>query len=180
MPQKIARVQPQFLQAGARHVGQLEFGFFGGAAGLTALSNVLRARTRRLHHLVVRTASLLDVAVAETHGHIIDQLRHLKTLQLPVTAMRGNELLSIHRANAALTIRSTITFCLSARSLTWFTWCKSKSGAFASSVLIVRAFSPKTSVVATLVFGFDFRATGCKCLTGRPGIVGREMHDHTI
>ena len=96
LTQKILIIQPQFLQARAGHVGEFEFGFFGRAAGLAALSDILCAGTRSLHHLIVRAAALLDVAIAETHGHIIDQLRHLKTLQLPVTAMKRNEVLFIH------------------------------------------------------------------------------------
>jgi len=34
LPQIILIVQPQFLQAGARHVGEFEPGFFGRATGL--------------------------------------------------------------------------------------------------------------------------------------------------
>ena len=91
LPQIILIVQPQFLQAGARHVRELEFRFLGRAARLAALRDVLHARTRRLHHLVVGAAALLDVPVAETHRHIVGQLRHLKAFQLPVAAMQRNQ-----------------------------------------------------------------------------------------
>src|SRR5207247_1519779 len=68
LPQVILIVQPQFLQAGPRYVGELEFGFFGRAAGLAALGDVLHPTPRRLHHLVVGAAPLLNIAVAEAHG----------------------------------------------------------------------------------------------------------------
>ena len=99
LPEKVLIVQSQFLQAGAGHVGELEFSLLRGAAGLAALGDVLHARTRRLHHLIVGAAALLDVAIAETHRHVVHQLRHLETLQLPVAAVPWNQSLRLrHRS----------------------------------------------------------------------------------
>jgi len=55
-------------------------------------SDVLHAAPCRLHHLIMRAAAPVNVAVAEAHCHIIDQLRHLKTLQLAIASMLGNQL----------------------------------------------------------------------------------------
>ena len=64
LPQEVPIIQPQFLQAGTGHAGQLELALLRGAAGLAALGDVLDARARSLHHLVVRAAALVDETVA--------------------------------------------------------------------------------------------------------------------
>src|SRR5579872_147927 len=91
LAEKVFVIEAQFFEAGAGYVGQLEFGLFGGARGLAALSYVLHSAASGLHHLVVGTAALLDVAVTEADGHVVNQLRHLKTLQLAVAAVPGDE-----------------------------------------------------------------------------------------
>lgn len=91
LPQKILVIEPQLLQTGAGHVGQLEFGLFGGATGLAAFGNVLHPAARRLDHLVVGPAFPVDVAVAKTHGHVINKLGQLKALEPPVAPVGGND-----------------------------------------------------------------------------------------
>jgi hypothetical protein len=44
-----------------------------------------------LHHLVVSAAALLNVAITETDGDVIDKLRDLKAFQAAVAAMPGDE-----------------------------------------------------------------------------------------
>jgi hypothetical protein len=92
MSQEVLIIQPQLFEAGPRHVGQLEFHLFGGAAGLAALGDILDAAARRLDHLVVGPAAPIDVAITETDRHVIAELGHLKALQFPVPAMRRDEI----------------------------------------------------------------------------------------
>ena len=87
LAQEIFVVKPQLFQAGPRHVGEFEFGLFRGARSLAPFGDVLHPRPRRLHHLVMGTAALVDVAVAKTDRYIIHQLRHLKALELSVATM---------------------------------------------------------------------------------------------
>jgi len=80
LPQKILIIQPQFLQARPCHIRQLHFHFLRGTRRLTALRDVLDAAASRLDHLVVGAASFVNIAIAEAHGHIINQLRNLEAL----------------------------------------------------------------------------------------------------
>ena len=65
LAQEILVVEPQLFQAAPRHIGEFEFGLFRGPRGLTPFRDILHTRPRRLHHLVVGTAALSDVAVAK-------------------------------------------------------------------------------------------------------------------
>jgi hypothetical protein len=87
LAQEILVIQAQFFHARPRHIGQLDFGFLRGAGSLAALGDVLDTRPRRLHHLIVCAAAMVDIALAETNRHVKNQLRDLKTLQISVAAM---------------------------------------------------------------------------------------------
>jgi hypothetical protein len=98
LPEEILKIELQFFEAGAGHIGELKFGLFGGVGRLAALGDIPHAAARGLHHLIVSAAAFLDVEVAEPHGHVIGQLRYLKALQFPVAAVQGDESLSGHEA----------------------------------------------------------------------------------
>ena len=98
-------VQSQFLEAGAGHIGEFEFGLFRGAAGLAALGDVLHAAARSLHHLVVSAAALVNVAVTKPHRHIVAQLRELKTLEFPVTSVLRDQGFWVHREKVAILLQ---------------------------------------------------------------------------
>ena len=91
LPQIILIIQPQLLQTRPRHIRQLHLHLLRRAAGLTPLRDVLDAAARGLHHLIVRPAARIDVPVAEPHRDVVDQLRHLEALQVPVAAVLGDE-----------------------------------------------------------------------------------------
>ena len=61
---------------------------------------VLHAGTGGLHHLVVCPAAPVNVLVAKPHRNIIDQLRDLKTLQLAVATVFGDERFRFHGVEA--------------------------------------------------------------------------------
>src|SRR5436309_7467087 len=91
LAKKIFIVQTKLFQAGTGYIRQFELSLFGGTCRLAAFSYVLHSTAGRLHHLVVSSAALLNIAVTETHSHVIDQLCHLKALELAVTAVLGDE-----------------------------------------------------------------------------------------
>ena len=91
VPEKVLVVAAEFLETGAGDVGELELGLFRSAAGLASLGDVFAAAARGLNHLVVRAAAPVKVTVAETHGHVVDQLREVKAFQVPITAVRGDQ-----------------------------------------------------------------------------------------
>ena len=106
LAQEVLVVQAQFLQAGSCDVGQLQFRLLRCPAGLAALGDVLHAASGGLHHLVVRAAARSDVVRTEAHRDVVAQLRHLETLQLPVSAMGGNERL---RGQSARRLQNHLT-----------------------------------------------------------------------
>ena len=87
LAQKILIIEQQFAQAGAGHVGQFYFGFFGSGGGQTPLGDVLHAAPGHLHHLVMGAGTLVDKAVAEDDRTVIGKLGRLKTAQLAKTAI---------------------------------------------------------------------------------------------
>jgi hypothetical protein len=91
LAQKIFVIEAQLLQAGPRHVGELELGFFRGAGCLASFGDVLHAGPGRLDHLVASSAARFDVPVAETHRKVENQLGHLETLELSVATMLGDQ-----------------------------------------------------------------------------------------
>jgi hypothetical protein len=95
--QEVAVVFEKFFGAGAGDLGQLEFGFLGGAAGLAAFKDILFAGTGRLYHLVTGARSLVNKAVAETHRAVEDDAGLLKGEKIFVTTMRWCETLGIGR-----------------------------------------------------------------------------------
>ena len=66
----ISIVAPKLFQAETRRVSKLHFGPLRGAAGGTALDDVLGAAPGGLDHLVIGPATSVDVAFAKTHGYI--------------------------------------------------------------------------------------------------------------
>src|SRR6185369_8769217 len=102
LSQEVFIVEPQLLQTGPRHVGQLELGFLRSPRRLAPFGNVLHSTPRRLHHLVAGSAPAVDVALAETYRHVVDELCQLEALQLPVPAvLRNQRLLGPHAPSLA-------------------------------------------------------------------------------
>jgi hypothetical protein len=91
LPQEVFVVEPQLLQAGPRHVGELDLGFLRSSRRLAPFGNILHPTARRLHHLVAGSAPAVDVSLAEPYRNVVDQLRQLEALQLPVTAVLRNQ-----------------------------------------------------------------------------------------
>jgi len=89
-------VQLEFFQAGARHVGQLQFHLFRGAAGLAAFGYILHPAARGLHHLIVGTAALFDIPSTKPHRHVVAELRDLKALEFPIAAVFRDERFGFH------------------------------------------------------------------------------------
>ena len=81
----------QFLQAGLRHIGELDFRLARGGGGLVALSDVLLARASRLHHLVDGSVTFLQEPLAEVEGDVVDHLRHLIDPQIAIMPMLRKE-----------------------------------------------------------------------------------------
>jgi hypothetical protein len=67
-------VEPEFFQAGARYVRQLQFDFFRSGARLASFGDILCAATSSLHHLIVGTVAFVYIPIAETHCHIETEL----------------------------------------------------------------------------------------------------------
>jgi len=91
LAQEVLVVELQLFQAGAGDACQLEFELLGGSAGLAALGDVLDAGAGGLDHLVVGAAALVDVAIAEADGYVVDELGHLEALEVPVAAVLGDQ-----------------------------------------------------------------------------------------
>ncbi len=91
LSQEVLVVEAQFLQAGPSDTRQFELGFLGCSRGLAALGDILHAGTGGLHHLVARAAVLFNIAVAKTDRNVVHELRHLKTLQVAISAVLRNE-----------------------------------------------------------------------------------------
>ena len=91
LPQEVLIIEFQLFQAGAGHVGQLNFGLFRGAGSLRGLGNVLDAGACGLHHLVACAAETVDVFIHKPYRHVKCQLRRLKAFQFPVATMVANE-----------------------------------------------------------------------------------------
>ena len=100
----------QFLQAGLRHIGELDFRLARGGGGLVALSDVLLARASRLHHLVDGSVALLQEPLAEVEGDVVDHLRHLIDPQIAIMPMlrEEGELLRTLRTLRTLRILRTL------------------------------------------------------------------------
>ena len=88
---EVAIVLQQFFEAGSSDVGQLDFCFLGGAAGLAAFEDVLFAGAGSLHHLVVGAATLVYETVAEAEGGVINHERLLVGEKVLVAAMGRDE-----------------------------------------------------------------------------------------
>jgi hypothetical protein len=89
--QEVAVVGEELFQAGARDVGQLDFGFFGGSRGHAAFDDVLLAGTSRPDHLIVGPAALADTAIAEIDGSVVDNLGLLVGEQFLVATVLRDE-----------------------------------------------------------------------------------------
>jgi hypothetical protein len=61
VPEEVLVIQPEFLQAGAGHLGEFELHFFRGGACLAAFGDVLHAAAGGLDHVVVGAAAPFDV-----------------------------------------------------------------------------------------------------------------------
>lgn len=91
MSEEVLVVEAKFFQAGAGDLGEFELHFFGGGAGLAAFGDVLDATAGGLDHLVVGAAAGADVAVAEAHGDVVDELGELERFEVPVAAVGREE-----------------------------------------------------------------------------------------
>src|SRR5436190_5798795 len=65
---KIFVIVQQFFEAGSGNVGELDFGFFGGGAGLAAFEDVLFAGASGLDHLIDGTVAFGQKFVREAEG----------------------------------------------------------------------------------------------------------------
>jgi len=97
LAQVVFIVEPQFFQAGARDVRQLQLGLFRSTARLASFGYILCAATRSLDHLIVGTIAPVNVPFAEAHRHIEAELSYLKALELSITAMCWNQTLGMLR-----------------------------------------------------------------------------------
>ncbi|MHC1768322.1 MAG: hypothetical protein AB9869_29285 [Verrucomicrobiia bacterium] len=91
-PEEIAVILKEFLEAGPGYVCELQFRFFGSAAGLARFQDVLLAGPRSLDHLVVSAVALVQKTLAEPHRPVIDDPRFAKRQQFLVTSMRRYEI----------------------------------------------------------------------------------------
>jgi hypothetical protein len=101
LAKEIFVVEAEFFQAGARHIREFEFGLFGCSRRLAPFRDILDPGPCRLDHLVMSTTSLINEAVAKTHGDIERQLSDLKALELPVASMHRYERLCHHSPTLA-------------------------------------------------------------------------------
>ena len=98
LSQEVLVILGQFPQARACHVGQLDLHLLRCCGSQRALHDVLLARPRSLHHLVMGAAAPLDVSVAEGHRDIVDKLGKLKAFQVAVATMLGDQRFTVcHR-----------------------------------------------------------------------------------
>ncbi len=74
LPEIVLVVEPQFLEAGTRYIGQLEFELLGGAACLASFSDILHSRSRCLYHLIMGSAPSINVLITESDSEVIHQL----------------------------------------------------------------------------------------------------------
>jgi hypothetical protein len=72
MMQEILAIEAQLFKTGPRNIGELKFGLFRGARRLAPFGNVLDARPRRLNHLIMGAAALVNVSVTKSHRYIIN------------------------------------------------------------------------------------------------------------
>jgi hypothetical protein len=86
--QKVVVVVEKFFQAGAGHVGQLDFRFLGGARRLAAFGDVLLARAGGLNHLVDDAVALAQKSLAKAVCDVVDNFSFLVGKQLAVVAVR--------------------------------------------------------------------------------------------
>jgi hypothetical protein len=93
--EEVLIIAHEFFEAGAGNVGQLEFGFLGGAGGHTPLRDVACATAGGLYHLVVSARPFLNEAVAEDLGGIVDPLGRMEATQLLVAAMLGDKAVQV-------------------------------------------------------------------------------------
>lgn len=73
MAEEVFVIQEQFLQAGAGHVGEAEFGLRGGGRGAAAFGDVLTVAAGGLDHLVDGTRAWVEEALAEPDGGVVDE-----------------------------------------------------------------------------------------------------------
>jgi hypothetical protein len=83
----------EVLETGPGDVGEFEFGFFGGAAGLAPFENVLFAGAGGLHHLVPGAGTPVDKAITETHRAVENDSGLLKREKVFIASVRRREAL---------------------------------------------------------------------------------------
>lgn len=83
MAQSFSLLQEQFVQAGAGHVGQVDFRGAAGGPGTVAFGDVLPAAARRLNHLIPGARGRIDDALARGDRGGVNQGGRLKTVQSP-------------------------------------------------------------------------------------------------
>ena len=90
-PQEVFVVELEFFEACAGHVGEFDFHFLAGCRRHACLGNVLLAAAGGLHHLPHGAVVLVEEAVCEIGGTIINDLGLLIAEQLAVAAVGGDE-----------------------------------------------------------------------------------------
>ena len=106
MRRVVAVVFEKFFKARAGDVGELEFAFPGGAAGLAGFENVLFTGAGRLYHLVPGAGALVNKAIAKTHRAVEDDTGLLKGEKVLIAAVRRREAQGLRRMGPICLIRS--------------------------------------------------------------------------
>lgn len=78
LAKEVLIIEPEFLEAGACHVGELNLHLLRGAAGFTTFGDVLDTTSGGLDHLVVSAAVATDIGIAETNCDIVAKLCDLE------------------------------------------------------------------------------------------------------
>lgn len=81
----------QFLKARPYNAGQTDLGLFRGRRSQAALDDVLLARTRCLHHLVISSIPFRHEPLAKAYRRIINDQRLFVGEKVPVTSVWRNE-----------------------------------------------------------------------------------------
>jgi hypothetical protein len=99
MSKKIFIIEFQFLEAGSRHLSQLELHLFRSCTYFTTLGDVLHTTPSGLHHLIMSTAAFIDVSIAKPHRYVVANLSNLKAPEQAVAAMFGDKKFFAHAEN---------------------------------------------------------------------------------
>ena len=95
--QVILKIFEEFLQTCFCHIQQFEFCLCRRRRSRNALSNILLARARGLHHLVYRAVALRQIAMRKVVRHIIHAHRFLEAQQFLVIPLLEQKLRFTHK-----------------------------------------------------------------------------------